>query len=129
MSPKMRMWAGWVLGGLPAAMLLFSGVMKFSGTPELAEGFAQVGWPVHLAVALGVLEIGVTLVYLFPRTAVLGAVLVTGYMGGAIATHVRLGEPFFVQLLIGLAIWGGLYLRDPRLWPLLPLRRSDAATR
>jgi hypothetical protein len=121
MSPKMRTWAGWILSGLPALLLLFSAAMKLLGAPGLKEGFDHLGWPITLAVPLGVLETLVTLIYLVPRTSVIGAILVTAYMGGAIATHVRVGDPFYTQILIGMAIWGGLYLRDARLRSLLPL--------
>ncbi len=121
--PKGRLWTSYVLSAAPALMLIFSGAMKLSGVPQLAEGFAQLGWPLSLAIPLGILEIVSTLLYLFPRTAVLGAILLTGYMGGAIATHVRIGEPFVLQLLLGVAVWGGLYLRDRRLQELLPLVR------
>lgn len=118
------MWRiGWALGGLAALLLLFSGVMKLIGPPEVTEGFEKLGWPAALAWPIGILEILVTLLYLFPRTAVLGAILVTGYMGGAMATHVRLGDPVFVHLLIGAAFWGGLYLRDARIRALIPLWR------
>lgn len=116
---------GWVLGGLPAALLIFSGVMKVANPPEVLEGFEKLGWPAALAVPIGVLELGVTLLYLFPRTAVLGAILVTGYMGGAMATHIRLGEPYFLQFLFGVALWGGLYLRDARVRALIPLVRQE----
>lgn len=115
---------GWVLGGLPALLLLFSGAMKLLGPPEVVAGFEKLGWPSALAVPIGVLEILVTLVYLFPRTSVLGAILVTGYMGGAIATHVRMGDPVFLHVLIGAAFWGGLYLRDARMRSLIPLRKA-----
>ncbi|MBC8167563.1 MAG: DoxX family protein [Bryobacteraceae bacterium] len=122
MQSKTMTWVGWILGGLPALMLLASAAMKFSGAPGLAEGFGHLGWPVSLAVPLGILEITVTLLYLIPQTSVLGAILLTGYMGGAIATHVRVGDPFFMQILLGVAIWGGLYLREPRLRSLIPLK-------
>ncbi len=122
MKGTMMVRIGWALGGLPAVMLIFSGVMKLVGPPEVTEGFEKLGWPAALAGPIGIVEIVVTLLYLFPRTAVLGAIMVTGYMGGAIATHVRLGEPFFAQLLIGVAFWGGLYLRDARVRALIPLR-------
>jgi hypothetical protein len=113
---------GWALSVLSALALLASAAGKFSGSAQLAEGFQHLGWPIGLAVPLGILEAAVAAVYLIPRTSVLGAILVTGYMGGAIATHVRIGEPFFVQLLFGMAIWGGLYLRDARLRALIPFR-------
>lgn len=115
-------WTGYVLAGLIVLMLTFSGVMKFAGGKELEEGFAHLGWPLHLAVVLGTLEIACTLLYAIPRTAVLGAILLTGYMGGAIATHVRLEEPIFMHVGIGVVIWLSLYLRDPRLRSLVPLR-------
>jgi hypothetical protein len=96
---------------------------KFSGAPQVAQGFEHLGWAPSIAIPLGIVELLATLLYLFPRTAVLGAILVTGYLGGAIAAHVRLGEPFFVQLLLGIVAWGGLYLRDLRIRALLPFVR------
>ena len=103
-------------------MLVASGVMKLMGPPEVVQGFEQLGWPAGIAKPLGLLEIAIVLIYFFPKTAVLGAILVTGYLGGAIATHVRLGEPFVIPLLIGMAVWGGLYFRDSRVRALLPFR-------
>ncbi len=114
--------AGWVLGVIPCLLLIFSGVMKLRSTPEVVEGFTHLGWPARLSLPLGILEIGCTLVYLLPRTAVLGAVLLTGYMGGAIATHVRIDEPFYTQTAVGVVLWLGLFLRDARLRAILPLR-------
>jgi hypothetical protein len=102
-------------------LLLASAAMKFLGAPGLPEGFAHLGWPIGHAVPLALLETAVTLIYLFPRTSVAGAILVTGYMGGAIATHMRVGDPFFVQILMGVAVWGGLYLREPRLRTVIPV--------
>jgi uncharacterized membrane protein YphA (DoxX/SURF4 family) len=113
---------GWVLGGLPSLMLLFSAVMKLTGPPGLADGFAHLGLPLRLAIPLGILEVVCTVVYLVPRTAVLGAILLAGYLGGAIVMHLRVGDPFWVQALLGVALWGGLYLREPRLRALIPLR-------
>lgn len=121
-NDKTKTRIGWVLGVLPALMLAFSGVMKFMGGPQLEEGFTHLGWPAGLAVPLGILELSCVILYLIPRTAVLGAILVTGYMGGAIATHVRIHESFIAQTAIGIAIWLGLYLRDARLRALLPFR-------
>lgn len=123
MSSPATVWAGRILSGLPALMLLMSGVMKLMKSPELVDGFGKLGWPPDLATPLGILEIAVTVVYLVPRTAVLGAILVTGYLGGAIATHVRLHEPFIVQFLLGAAAWGGLYFREERLRALIPFKR------
>lgn len=119
---KAARWTGYLLAGLIVLLLTFSGVMKFVGGKDLEEGFAHLGWPLHLAVVLGTLEIACTLIYAIPRTAVLGAILLTGYLGGAIATHVRLEEPIFIHIGIGVVVWLALYLRDPRLRALVPLR-------
>ncbi len=112
----------YLLSALPAAALLLSAIMKLTRNPQLVEGAPHLGWPVEVLVALGFVELGCTVIYLIPRTAILGAVLLTGYMGGAIATHVRIGEPFLAQLLLGVLIWLALWLREPRLKALLPLR-------
>jgi hypothetical protein len=122
MQSNMRTWAGWLLTGVPALLLLASAAMKVLGAPGLSEGFAHLGWPMANAMSLGILETVVTLALLIPRTSILGAILVTGYMGGAIATHLRVGDPFFVQILMGIAVWGGLYMREPRLRTLIPLK-------
>ena len=124
---KKLFWAGWIVSVLPAPMLLFSAAMKFALPKEAVEGFTHLGWPAKLAVPLGIVEVTCTLLYLFPRTAVLGAVLLTGYMGGAIATHVRIEEPFVVQAAIGVVVWLGLYLRDGRVRSLLPFRSPARA--
>jgi hypothetical protein len=113
---------GYLLSALPAAGLVMSAFMKLTRNPQLVEGAPHLGWPVEVLVALGFVELGCTVIYLVPRTAVLGAVLLTGYMGGAVATHVRIGEPFVAQVLFGVALWLGLWLREPRLKALLPLR-------
>ncbi len=116
---------GWVLSAVPSALLIFSAAMKFAGTQQVVEGFEHLGWPASRATMLGVLELTCTLLFLIPRTAVLGAILIAGYMGGAIATHLRMGEPVFVQAGVGVVMWLGLYLREPRLHSLLPLRRGS----
>jgi hypothetical protein len=121
LSPKAR-WTGWTLGLLPCLLLAFSAFMKFAQPPGFAEGMGHMGLPVHLAKPLGFLEAGCVVIYFVPRTAVLGAILLTGYMGGAILCHLRVGDPWFIQVLIGVLLWGGLYLREPRLRALLPLR-------
>ncbi len=123
---KKTLWIGRVLSAIPALMLLVSGTMKLVKPPQLAEGFVHLGWPEHLATPLGILEITCTIIYLIPQTATLGAILLTGYMGGAIATHVRIGEPFIAQSLFGIVIWLGLFLREKRLWAVLPVRRGEA---
>jgi hypothetical protein len=119
---------GWVLTILPSLLLLFSAEMKLSKSEEVLKGFEHLGYPEHLALTLAILEIGSTVLYLIPRTAVLGAILLTGYLGGAIATHVRLGEAqFLVPLILGVLIWGGLFLRDSRLRALIPMREYRTA--
>lgn len=120
---KKILWIGYVMSALPALMLLFSACMKLLHPPQLDEGFKHLGVPVSLALGLGLLELICTILYLIPRTAVLGAILLTGYLGGAIVTHLRIGEPFIAQSILGIIIWGGLYLRDPRLRSLIPLTR------
>lgn len=119
---KKMLWAGWIVSAIPVLMLLFSGVGKLVRPPAVLEGFAHLGWPERLILPIAILEIACTLVYLVPRTAVLGAILITGYLGGATATHVRLGEPFVLQVGFGMVAWLGLYLRDGRVRALIPLR-------
>jgi uncharacterized membrane protein YphA (DoxX/SURF4 family) len=122
-NPKWMTWTGRVLSALPALMLVMSGVMKLMKSEEVTKGMTHLGYDPDLAMGLGILELTCTLIYAIPQTAALGAILLTGYMGGAIATHVRLGEPFVIQALIGVVIWLGLYLREPRLRALIPWRR------
>ena len=116
----MKRWASWAMSAVPVLMLLASAGMKLAQPAGLAEGFAHLGWPVSKAVGLGVLEIVCTIIYLVPRTSVLGAILLTAYLGGATATHVRVDDPYFATPLLGVLLWGGLYLRDERLRALLP---------
>jgi len=123
---KKMLWAGRIMSALPVLMLLMSAVMKFMKPASVVEGFAHLGLPESLALGLGILELACTVVYLIPRTSVLGAILLTGYLGGATATHLRVGDPFFMPVILGMLVWGGLFLRDARLWALIPLRREPA---
>lgn len=118
-------WTGRVLSALPVLMLLMSAGMKLSQGEEMVKGFVEhFGYPLSSLVVIGVVEIVCTLLYAIPQTAVLGAILLTGYLGGAIATHVRVSETEFVNaLVIGIVLWAGLFLRDARVRALLPLRR------
>jgi hypothetical protein len=120
---RTMVWVGYIMGALPALMLLMSALMKFVKPPPVVEGFAHLGLPDSLALGLGILELICTVIYLVPRTSVLGAILLTGYLGGATVTHLRVGDPFFMPVLLGMLIWGGLFLRDPGLRTLIPLRR------
>jgi len=122
-TPRGMYWAGHVISGLVGAMMAMSAVMKFTNSPQLVEGFEHLGWPIKLAMTLGILELTCAILYLIPPTAVLGAILLTGYLGGAIATHVRIGEPVVLHVGIGVAVWLGLFLRDGRVRALIPWRR------
>lgn len=122
-QPKWMTITGWVLGALPCGLLLFSATTKLMKMPGLEEGMTKLGWPMHAATPLGVVEALSAVLYLFPRTAVLGAVLLTGYMGGAIATHARIGDPIIAQALVGVVLWLGLFLRDARVRALLPIMK------
>jgi hypothetical protein len=119
---KKMLWAGRIISALPVLLLLFSAFMKLAKPEGTAEGFEHLGWEENFALRLAILELICTAVYVIPQTSVLGAILLTGYIGGAIATHVRVGDPFFVQIILGMLVWLGLYLRDARLRALLPLR-------
>ena len=119
---KTMLWTGYVLSALPVLMLLFSGAMKVVNAASVVEGFAHFGYPDNVAFGIGVVELISAVLYVIPQTSVLGAILLTGYLGGATATHLRVGEPFIFPILLGMLVWGGLFLRDTRLRALLPLR-------
>ena len=126
---KGTLWGGRIASLLPAAILVLSGLLKIIGAvtsgQEMLANWAKFGYPVGALLPIGVVEITCAVLYLVPRTSVLGAVLVTGYLGGAVATHVRMGEAaFLAPLLFGVLAWGGLWLREPRLRALLPLKRE-----
>lgn len=118
---------GWTLSGLLIAFLLFDGLIKPPPLQPVLNTMPALGWPVGAARLLGVLTLACTALYAWPRTAALGAILLTAYLGGAVATHVRIGSPLFSHILfgvyLGLFAWGGLWLRDPRLRALIPLSR------
>jgi len=117
-SNRRRLWAGRVISALPVLFLLIDGIMKLVKPPVVVEATVKLGYAETVIVGLGILLLVCTIIYLIPRTAVLGAILLTGYLGGAIATHVRVGDPLFTiifPVILGTMIWGGLYLRDERL--------------
>jgi hypothetical protein len=118
---KKRLWAGRILTAIPVLMLLFSGVMKLAQPAPVLEEFGRLGYAEGAAVGIGILELACTALYLIPRTAVLGAILLTAYLGGATATHVRIDDPFFGPVIFGVLVWLGLYLREDRLHALVPL--------
>ena len=119
---KKLTYTGAAISVLVSLMFFFSAFMKLKGGPELDQGMAHLGLPARMVLPLAILELTCVVIYLIPRTSVLGAVLLTGYLGGAICTHWRAGDPFFVHIVMGLVIWLGIYLREPRLKALLPLR-------
>ena len=104
------------------AAIWFSAFSKLAHPPQLDEGFAHLGIPLTQAFGLGVLELSCAVIYLVPRTSVLGAILLTGYLGGAIQTHLRVGDPWVVQAILGVVVWAGLTLREPKLRALIPLK-------
>jgi len=120
-------WTGRILSGLVVLFLLLDGGMKLVPLQVVTDTARQLGWPADPATwrALGAVLIGSALLYAYPRTAVLGAILITAYLGGAVATHVRIGSPLFSHTLFGVYVgglaWGGLWLRETRLRALVPL--------
>jgi hypothetical protein len=118
-------WTGWVITGLISTLLTMSGVMKLIKAPPVLEGFAKFGFPESTIVGIGIVELACVVLYLIPQTAVLGAILLTGYLGGAVVTHLRVADPYFGPILIGAAMWLGIYLRDARLRSLVPLRSAS----
>jgi len=112
------------MSALPVLLMLFSAVMKLVKAAPVIQGFPRYGYPESLIVTIGVLELLSCIVYLIPSTAVLGAILMTAYLGGATATNVRVGDPSYVMtVLLGVFVWGGLFFRDARLRALIPFRR------
>jgi hypothetical protein len=120
------LWTGRIMSGLVIAFMLLDGAMKLVPLDVVVTTSEQMGIPGSLARTLGIIGLICTLLYAVPRTSVLGAILLTGYLGGAVASHLRLGDPIFTHTLFGLYLgllaWGGLYLRDARLRALIPLR-------
>jgi hypothetical protein len=123
---KKRLWAGRITSGLPALFLLMDGVMKLVRPAPVVEGTVKVGYAETVILPLGIVLLVCTVLYLIPRSSVFGAILLTGYLGGAVATHVRVGDALFSHVLfpvyLGVLVWLGLYLRDDRLRALVPLR-------
>ena len=129
-SSRSQLITGRVLSGLVILFLLMDGAMKLAALPVVVDTTAQLGWPTDPAILrlLGALLIAATLLYAAPRTSILGAILLTAYLGGAVATHARIGSPLLTHTLFGVYLgviaWGGLWLRDARLRALIPLNKS-----
>ena len=123
-QPAWMTWTGRVISALPLLMMAMGVATIFFNRAQAAQGMTKFGWQESALTLILVLEIGSALVYIFPRTAVLGAILLTGYFGGAVATHLRVADPGWpLALVCGILVWLGLFLRDPRLRALLPLRQ------
>jgi DoxX-like protein len=126
---KKMLWAGRIMSAVAVLFLLFDSVIKLMAIAPVVDSFTQLGYPVRLAPAIGIVELVCIVVYVIPRTSILGAILLSGYLGGAVATHVRVGSPLLTHVLFPLYVaallWGGLYLRDDRLRALIPLRNSS----
>lgn len=132
MSPRLEkaaLWTGRIVSTLLIALFLLDAGMKLIMIPEVVEGSQKMGWPADALTTrtLGAVLVLATLLYAWPRTATLGAIVLTGYLGGAVAIHVRVADPLFTHTLfavyLGIALWGALWLRDPRIRALIPLRQ------
>ena len=117
-------WTGRIITALCTVFLLFDGIMKLIYDPNSIEASAQLGWSEHLLPGIGIVLLICTILYIMPRTAILGAILLTGYLGGATATMVRVGEPFFFSLIFGMLVWLGILLRDTKLRSFMNLRKA-----
>ena len=123
-ASKTTLWIGRVMSALPVLLVLFSGVMKLMKNAAVIEGFSRAGVPERLIVPVGLIETICVIVYVIPQTAVLGAILMTGLLGGATITTLRIGDPTYpVPVILGMLAWGGLFLRDIRLRELIPQRK------
>jgi hypothetical protein len=120
---RKALWAGWILSALPALFLLLDGVMKLFKPEFVVKATVQLGYPENVIVPIGIVLTGCTVLYLIPGTSVVGVILLTGYLGGAVATHVRVSAGWFDVLfpvVLGVLLWGGLFLRDVQLRRVIP---------
>ena len=123
-TSKKTRWIGRVISALPVLLMVFSATMKLIKAAPVVQGMPRYGYPESQIVTIGVLELLSCIVYVIPNTAVLGAILMTGYLGGATATNFRVGDPsYIVTFLLGVFVWGGLFFRDERVRALIPFRR------
>ena len=124
-----RLWTAPILGGIAILFLLFDSIIHMMVIAPVVDSFSQLGYPIDLAVTLGVIEIICLVIYAIPRSSIFGAILLTGYLGGAVAIQLRIHAPLFSTALfpiyVGILVWGSLYLRDKRLRSLIPLRNGD----
>ena len=121
---KTALWTGRVMSALPVLLVLFGSVVKLMKTASVLEAFARAGLPERLIIPVGVIELVCVIVYVIPQTAVLGAILMTGLLGGATLTNLRIGDPTYpMPVVLGMLAWGGLFLCDVRLRDLIPIRK------
>lgn len=121
-APPTKHWAGVVISAIPVLLFTMGIVMAFTKNPQAVEGFKHYGYPDSAFMKVAFAELACVVLYVIPRTSILGAIVTTGYLGGAVATHVRVGEmQFIVPIIVGMLVWLGLYLRKPRLRDLVPL--------
>jgi len=129
---KGQIWTGRVMSTLAVLFLLFDSAMKFAKIAQVLEAFDRLEWPRSTIIPVATLLLLCTIVYIIPRTAILGAILLTGYLGGAVATHFRHQDPLFSHILfpvyLGILVWGGLYAQDLSLRALIPLRDEPRRT-
>ncbi len=121
-SSKKMIWTGRILSGIVALFMLFNGAIAVMRPPFAREGFAHLGYPDSAGLGVAIALLASAVIYAIPRTSVLGAILMTGYLGGATASHVRIGEPFYFPVVVAVLAWVGIYLREARLRALIPLR-------
>jgi hypothetical protein len=124
-ASKKMLWTGYGITVLAVGMLLFSATMKLMKPQAVVQEFTRLGYSENVILAIGLVELVCTILYFIPRTSVLGAVLLTAYLGGATATHLRIADPFIPPIIAGVLVWAGLYLRDLRVRALLPLRATN----
>ena len=127
---KKELWAGRIISAVVVLFLLFDSITKLMRVDAVMKATAKVGYPADTIPVIGLILLVCTIIYLIPATSILGAVLLTGYLGGAVATNLRIGNPLFSNTLFpvyfGILVWGGLFLRDRRLRSLLPIRRGHS---
>ena len=128
-ASKKMMWTGRIMSILVVLFLTFDAIIKVMRIPPALEGTARLGYPLSVVLPLGVVLLTCVVLYVIPSTSFLGAILLTGYLGGAVASNVRVGNPLFGYVLapiyVAVLMWGGLYLRDDRVRALIPLRSQD----
>lgn len=127
-TSRRMIWAGRILSGIVVVFMLMDGTLHLTTVAPVVQAFAQLGFPLRLSIVLALIELVCVALYVYPRTSVLGSILLTGYLGGAVAMQLRVGNPLFGETLfpvyVGILAWGGLYGRNPQLRALIPLKQA-----